>query len=83
MKLKDMDITELASLYGVACDICKEYSRMTDGYVLATGVNVLDSSVGVPNEIQETIKERQEYFAIKDKITKELKKRLLTDIEYE
>ena len=78
-----MDITELASLYGVACDICKEYSRMTDGYVLATGVNVLDSSVGVPNEIQETIKERQEYFTIKDKITKELKKRLLTDIEYE
>ena len=78
-----MNITELASLYGVACDICKEYSRMTDGYVLATGNNVFDSLVNIPSEIVGTIKERQEYFAIKDKITSELKKRLLTDIEYE
>lgn len=83
MKLKDMNITELASLYSVACDICREYSRMTDGYVLATGDNVLDSLTTIPQEFIETIKERQEYFAIKDKITNELKKKLLTEIEYE
>ena len=83
MKLKDMSITELAALYSVACDICREYSRMTDGYVLATGDNVLDPLAAIPQEFRETIKERQEYFAIKDKITQELKKKLLTEIDYE
>ena len=83
MKLKDMNITELASLYGVACDICREYSRMTDGYVLATGDNVLDPLNSIPTDIQNMIGERQQYFAIKDRITNELKKRLLTEIDYE
>ena len=78
-----MNITELAALYGVACDICREYSRMTDGYVLATGDNVLDPINAIPSEIQDMINERQMYFGIKDKITKELKKKLLTEIEYE
>lgn len=83
MKLKEMNINELAALYGVACDICKEYSRMTDGYVLATGDNVLDPLNNIPSDIQNMINERQQYFAIKDKITAELKNRLLSDIEYE
>jgi len=78
-----MNINELAALYGVACDICKEYSRMTDGYVLATGDNVLDPLNNIPSDIQNMINERQQYFAIKDKITAELKNRLLSDIEYE
>lgn len=83
MKLKDMSITELAALYSVACDICREYSRMTDGYVLATGDNVLDPLTSIPNDVQNTINERQQYFAIKDRITTELKNKLLTEIEYE
>lgn len=83
MKLKDMSITELAALYSVACDICREYSRMTDGYVLATGDNVLDPLTSIPNDVQNTINERQQYFAIKDRITSELKNKLLTEIEYE
>ena len=83
MKLTEMNITELAALYGVATDICREYSKMTDGYILATGDNILDTSNRIPAEVQNTIKERQMYFSIKDRITNELKKRLLTEIEYE
>jgi hypothetical protein len=83
MKLSEMDLQELASLYNVATDICREYSKMTDGYILATGDNVLDASHRLPADVQNTINERQMYFSIKDRITNELKKRLLSEIEYE
>ena len=83
MKLSEMNLQELSALYSVATDICREYSKMTDGYILATGDNVLDASNRIPPEVQQTINERQMYFSIKDKITNELKKRLLSEIEYE
>jgi hypothetical protein len=83
MKISEMDLQELASLYNVATDICREYSRMTDGYILATGDNVLDATKQIPVDIQNAINERQMYFSIKDRITNELKKRLLSEIEYE
>lgn len=78
-----MSFEQLVTMYNVACDICKEYSRMTDGYILATGDNVLDTSNQIPTDIQNAINERQMYFAVKDRLTNELKKRLLTEIEYE
>lgn len=78
-----MSLEELFAIYNVATDICREYSKMTDGYILATGDNILDSTHNIPQDIQNTINERQQYFAVKDKITNELKKRLLTEIEYE
>ena len=78
-----MTIEQLFTLYNIACDICREYSRMTDGYVLATGDNVLDPTHNIPNDMQNTINERQQYFSIKDRITNELKARLLTEIDYE
>ena len=56
---------------------------MTDGYILATGDNILDATNRVPADMQNIINERQMYFSIRDKITNELKKRLLTEIEYE
>ena len=83
MKITEMTLEELFAIYNVATDICREYSKMTDGYILATGDNVLDASNRIPSDVQNTINERQQYFAIKDRITNELKKRLLTEIEYE
>ena len=83
MKLSEMNIEQLAALYSVATEICREYSKMTDGYILATGDNVLDPTYNLPIDMQNTINERQQYFAIKDKITNELKKKLLTEIDYE
>lgn len=78
-----MTLEQIFTLYNIACDICREYSRMTDGYVLATGDNVLDPTHHIPTDMQNTINERQQYFAIKDRITTELKTRLLTEIDYE
>ena len=83
MKITEMTLEELFAIYNVATDICREYSKMTDGYILASGDNILDPMNSIPQDIQNTINERQQYFAIKDKITKELKKRLLTEIDYE
>lgn len=78
-----MSLEELFGIYNVATDICREYSKMTDGYILATGDNILDPMNSIPQDMQNTINERQQYFAVKDKITNELKKRLLTEIEYD
>lgn len=83
MAIKDMSLEQLFTIYNIATDICREYSKMTDGYVLATGDNILDPLHSIPQDIQNTINERQQYFAIKDNITNELKKRLLTEIDYE
>ena len=83
MKLNKMTIEQLAALHSIATDICREYSKMTDGYILATGDNLLDPTNAIPHDIQNLINERQQYFAIKDRITNELKKKLLTEIEYE
>ena len=83
MKLSNMELDKLAALYSVANEICSEYSRMTDGYILATGDNVLDPLNNIPTDIQNAINERQMYFSIRDRIANELKKRLLTEIEYE
>jgi len=83
MKLSKMSLEELFAIYNVATDICREYSKMTDGYILATGDNILDPINNIPQDMQNTINERQQYFAVKDRITNELKKRLLTEIEYE
>ena len=77
-----MTLEQLFTLYNISCDICREYSRMTDGYILATGDNILDPTASVPSDIQNTIGERQKFFAIKDKITNLLKQKLLTEIEY-
>jgi hypothetical protein len=83
MKLSEMNLQDLATLHSVATEICREYSKMTDGYILATGDNVLDPTHSIPADMQKIINERQQYFAIKDRITNELKKKLLTEIEYE
>ena len=82
MKIKDMPIEQLYTIYSITCEICKEYSRMTDGYILATGDNLLDSETNIPDDISKAIKERQQFFSIKNKITKELKEKLLKEIEY-
>ncbi len=79
MKIKEMDFEKLVSLYGVITEICREYSRMTDGYMLATGDSLLER---LPQDMKNTISERQEYFSIKDKLLNELKKRLKSEIEW-
>ena len=78
-----MNVTELSSLYGIISEICKDYSIKTAGYVLATGDNVLDPLASIPDEFKGLINERQRFFSIKDKIMNEIKKKILTEIEYE
>ena len=79
MKIKEMDFEKLVSLYGIITEICREYSRMTDGYMLATGDSLLER---LPQDMKDTISERQEYFSMKDKILNELKNRLKSEIEW-
>lgn len=79
MKIKEMDFEKLVSLYGIITEICREYSRMTDGYMLATGDSLLER---LPQDMKDTISERQAYFSMKDKLLNELKNRLKSEIEW-
>ncbi len=74
---------QLISLYDIVNEICRDYSRMTDGYVLATGDNVLDPLTAIPQEFRNTIEDRQHYYSIRNRIMQEIKKKLLTEIDYE
>lgn len=80
-KLKDSDLDSLHSLYGIIGELCGDYSRMTDGYSLATGDNKFEN---IPDEIKEMINERQRFFSykntVKNLIKEEVKNIMRDDI---
>lgn len=73
-----MKFEELLSLYSVLNDICCDYARMTDVYSLASGDKLFEHA---PQDIQVMIKERQEFFNVRNKVKEEIKKRILTEYE--
>ena len=68
-----MELDELITLYGAISTICQDYSRMTDGYSLATGDKLFNN---IPEDIRIMIKERQEFFSYREKIRNILKSKI-------
>jgi len=74
-KLNRMGIEKLSSLYSIVNELCSDYSRMTDGYSLATGDNKFEN---MPKDIVDMVSDRQRFFSyrgilkemIKNKVTK-------------
>lgn len=62
-RLKESELDRLNSLYAIIGELCGDYSRMTDGYSLATGDNKFER---IPEEIREMIGERQRFFSYKN-----------------
>ena len=50
-----MELDKLITLYSAVSNICQDYSRMTDGYSLATGDKLFDN---IPEDIRIMIKDR-------------------------
>ena len=69
----NMELDKLLTLYGAVSNICQDYSRMTDGYSLATGDKRFEH---IPEDIRLMIKERQEFFSYKDKVRNLLKSKI-------
>lgn len=69
---------ELVTLYSVLNDICSDYAKITDMYSLASGDKLFEY---VPQDMVQTIKERQKFFNIRNKIKEEIKKRIIRDYE--
>jgi hypothetical protein len=69
---------ELVTLYSVLNDICSDYAKITDMYSLASGDKLFEN---VPQDMVQTIKERQKFFNIRNKIKEEIKKRIIKDYE--
>lgn len=69
---------ELVTLYSVLNDICSDYAKITDMYSLASGDKLFEN---VPQDMVQTIKERQKFFNIRNKIKEEIKKRIIQDYE--
>jgi hypothetical protein len=68
-----MELDKLLTLYGAISNLCQDYSRMTDGYSLATGDKQFEN---IPEDIRNMISERQEFFSYKDKIRNLLKSKV-------
>jgi hypothetical protein len=72
-----MELDKILTLYGAINTVCQEYSRMTDGYSLATGDKKFEQ---IPEEIRDMISERQEFFSYKDKMRNLLKDKIREEI---
>ncbi len=68
-----MELDELLTLYNAVSNIFQDYSRMTDGYSLATGDKLFNN---IPEDIRIMIKERQEFFSYREKIRNILKSKI-------
>ena len=72
-----MELDKLITLYSAVSNICQDYSRMTDGYSLATGDKLFDN---IPEDIRIMIKERQEFFSYREKVRNLLKSKIREEI---
>ena len=72
-----MELDELITLYGAISTICQDYSRMTDGYSLATGDKLFSN---IQEDIRIMIKERQEFFSYREKVRNLLKSKIREEI---
>jgi hypothetical protein len=74
--LKNMEFDKLAGLYSIINEICADYSRMTDGYSLATGDKMFES---MPKDIRDMVRDRQRFFEYRNTV-KELLKNKITEM---
>ena len=72
-KIDKMTIDKLAGVYSVASELFNEYTRMCDGYMLSTGVKLLQN---LTPEASAMIRERQKLLTIKETLREKLKKKL-------
>ena len=70
---EDIGLDKLLTLYGAISNICQDFSRMTDGYSLATGDKQFER---IPEDIRNMIKERQEFFSYKDRVRNIIKTKI-------
>jgi hypothetical protein len=73
-----MELDKLLTLYSAVSNICQDYSRMTDGYSLATGDNKFEE---IPEDIRRMIRERQEFFSYRSKIKSLLREKILQEMK--
>jgi len=78
MKEKKNTLESLLTLYSALNEICQDYSRMTDGYSLATGDKNFQA---IPNEIKEMISERQEFFSYRLKVKSLLREKIIEEMK--
>ena len=74
MDLNDLSLEKIVTLYGAVSEICQDYSRMTDGYSLATGDDKFES---MPEEIRNMISERQLFFSYRNKVKSVMKDKIM------
>lgn len=73
-----MSFDKLSSLYSVINEICSDYSRMTDGYSLATGDKMFES---IPEDIKKMIEKRQKFFSYRNAVKEILKDKIIKLLE--
>jgi len=77
-KLEELSLNELHSLYSIVCELCGEYVKMTDNYILATGERTLEK---LPEDIDGMIRERQLFISYKIRIQSVLVKKIIEEMD--
>lgn len=70
MKISEMTIEQLFTLYNILSEICKDYSRLTDGYSMITGDRSFEE---MPENVEEMIRERQQFYSYKNTVLEAIK----------
>lgn len=70
MKISEMTIEQLFTLYNILSEICKDYSRLTDGYSMITGDRSFEE---MPENVEEMIRERQQFYSYKNTVLETIK----------
>lgn len=70
MKINEMTIEQLFTLYNILSEICKDYSRLTDGYSMITGDRSFEE---MPENVEEMIRERQQFYSYKNTVLEAIK----------
>lgn len=73
MKINEMRLEELFTLYNILSEICKEYSRITDGYTIISGDRTFEE---MPEDVEEMIRERQQFYSYKNAVMGEMKNKI-------
>lgn len=77
-KINEMSFEKLSSIYSVVNELCSDFSRLTDGYSLATGDKMFEA---IPEDIKNMINERQKFFSYRNIIKDALKNKIIKILE--
>ena len=78
IKIQELKIEDLIPLYDILTNLCRDYTQVVNSYALATGDNKFER---ISHEMENTIKESQRVFSLREKVKKCMTNQILQTYE--